>query len=75
MATAAIHVVNERWYSDDLQMLVKTVNSDPRFGDNTYEFTNVSRGEPDPALFQIPADYKIIATITPTVFVDGKLEK
>jgi hypothetical protein len=55
-----IHVVNERWYSDDLQMLVKTVNSDPRFGENTYEFTNVSRDEPDASLFQIPADYEIV---------------
>jgi hypothetical protein len=55
-----IHVVNERWYSDDLQMLVKTVNSDPRFGQNTYEFTNISRAEPDPALFQIPPDYTIL---------------
>ena len=55
-----IHVANERWYSDDLQMLVKTVNSDPRFGENTYEFTNVSRDEPDGSLFQIPADYRIV---------------
>ena len=55
-----IHVVNERWYSDDLQMLVKTVNSDPRFGENTYELTNVSRSEPDPALFQIPPDYTVV---------------
>jgi hypothetical protein len=55
-----IHVVNERWYSDDLQMLVKTVNSDPRFGENTYQFTNISRDEPDPSLFQIPSDYTVI---------------
>jgi len=55
-----IHVVNERWYSDDLQMLVKTVNSDPRFGESTYEFTNISRDEPAAALFQIPADYTIV---------------
>jgi hypothetical protein len=57
-----IHVVNERWFSEDLQMLVKTVNSDPRFGENTYQLTNVSRTEPDPALFQIPPDYTIIDT-------------
>jgi hypothetical protein len=55
-----IHVVNERWYSDDLQMLVKTVNSDPRFGENTYELTNISRDEPDASLFQIPSDYKVL---------------
>jgi hypothetical protein len=54
-----IHVVNERWYSDDLQMLVKTLNSDPRFGENTYEFTNITRDEPDSSLFQIPPDYTI----------------
>jgi len=55
-----IHVVNERWYSDDLQMLVKTVNSDPRFGENTYELTNISRDEPNPSLFQIPPDYAVL---------------
>lgn len=63
-----IHVVNERWYSDDLQMLVKTVNSDPRFGENTYELTNVTRGEPDPALFQIPPDYTVVDA--PTIHND-----
>ncbi len=66
-----IHVVNERWYSDDLQMLVKTVNSDPRFGENTYEFTNISRDEPDSSLFQIPADYTVMEVggprVTPTM--------
>jgi len=50
-------IVSERWYSDDLQVLLKTVNSDPRFGTNTYELTNIVQGPPDPALFQIPADY------------------
>lgn len=55
-----IHVVNERWYSDDLQMLVKTVNSDPRFGEDTYELTSISRDEPDPSLFQIPAGYTVL---------------
>lgn len=55
-----IHVVNERWYSDDLQMLVKTANSDPRFGENTYEFTDISRDEPDAALFQISPDYAMV---------------
>jgi hypothetical protein len=54
-----IHVVNDRWYSDDLQMLVKTENSDPRFGKNTYELTNVLRDEPNPSLFQVPGDYTI----------------
>lgn len=55
-----IHVVDERWYSEDLQMLVKSINSDPRFGETTYELTNISSVDPDPALFQIPADYTIV---------------
>jgi hypothetical protein len=54
-----IRVVNERWYSEDLQMVVKTVNTDPRFGVTTYELTNISRDNPDPSLFQIPADYAV----------------
>jgi hypothetical protein len=54
-----IHIVNERWYSDELQMLVKSVNSDPRFGDNIYQLNNISRVAPDPALFQIPPEYTV----------------
>lgn len=54
-----IQVVGETWYSSDLQMLVKSSNSDARFGDTTYELTNINRAEPDPTLFQIPADYTL----------------
>jgi hypothetical protein len=52
-----LKVVNERWYSDDLKLLLKSSNSDPRFGLTTYELTNISQTPPDPALFQIPPDY------------------
>jgi hypothetical protein len=55
----AIQVVNERWYSDDLQMVVKSSNSDPRFGTTTYELTNINRAEPDPTLFRVPSDYAV----------------
>ncbi len=54
-----IKVVNERWFSNDLQMLVKSVNSDPRFGDTTYQVTKIVQSAPDPALFQIPSDYTV----------------
>jgi hypothetical protein len=52
-----IKVVNERWYSQELQMIVKSVNSDPRFGTTTYELKNITRSNPDVSLFQAPADY------------------
>ena len=51
-----VKVVNERWYSDDMQVLVKSTNSDPRFGVTTYELTNIVRTAPDPALFLLPPD-------------------
>jgi len=54
-----IRVVNERWYSEDLQMLVKSVNSDPRFGVTTFELTNISRDNPDSSLFEVPAGYTV----------------
>jgi len=55
-----IVVTSETWYSSDLQMVVKSSNSDPRFGDTSFELTNIVRSEPDPSLFQIPADYTVI---------------
>lgn len=54
-----IKVVNERWYSDDLKVLVKSTNTDPRYGVTTYDLTQVVQGPPNPALFQVPADYKL----------------
>jgi hypothetical protein len=49
-----IQIVNERWYSTDLQMLVRSSNKDPRFGETTYDLVNILQGQPDSALFQIP---------------------
>ena len=55
---ADIQVVTERWVSPDLQVLVKSEYSDPRFGTTTYELTDIQRTNPDPALFQVPAGYE-----------------
>jgi hypothetical protein len=52
-----IKVVNERWYSDDLMVLVKSTNDDPRFGTSSYELKNVNRSEPDPSLFKLPEGF------------------
>ncbi len=54
-----IKVMTERWSSNDLQMLVKSVNSDPRFGETTYQLSKIAQTAPDAALFQIPADYTV----------------
>lgn len=53
--------VTERWFSPDLNLLIKSVSTDPRFGTTTYELTNISRQPPDPSLFQPPGDYNIVS--------------
>ena len=54
-----IAVVTERWYSPDLQITVLTTHTDPMMGSVTTKLVNVTRGDPDASLFQVPADYKI----------------
>lgn len=54
-----IQIVFERWYSPDLQIVVKSTRKDPRFGTTTYALTNVQRAEPDAALFTVPSDYTV----------------
>ena len=51
--------VTERWFSSELNLLIKSVSTDPRFGTTTYELTNISRLPPSPSLFQVSADYTI----------------
>jgi hypothetical protein len=54
-----IQIVDERWYAPDLQVVVMTRHSDPRYGETTYRLTNISRAEPASALFQVPSDYTV----------------
>jgi len=60
---------SERWYSNDIHALVKTVTTDPRSGIHTYELTDIVRSAPDPALFQVPPG------ITVTTVPDGSLPR
>jgi hypothetical protein len=53
-----IEIINETWFSSELQTVVMSKHSDPRSGDVIYTLTNIQRAEPDPSLFQVPADYK-----------------
>jgi len=54
-----VSIVSERWYSPELQIVVMTKQSDPRFGETTYRLTNINRSEPARTLFEVPADYTI----------------
>ena len=55
-----ITIVSERWMSPDLKVLVMSKQSDPRFGETTYRLTNLTRSEPSPQLFEVPADFKVV---------------
>jgi hypothetical protein len=54
-----INTVYEEWYSNDLQLVVKSARNDPRFGTRTYTLTNIQRAEPDASLFQLPTGYTL----------------
>ncbi|MFN2531758.1 MAG: hypothetical protein ABR555_10700 [Pyrinomonadaceae bacterium] len=55
----AIEIINERWYSPDLQMVIMSRHSDPRFGETIYRLTNIDRTEPVNSLFEVPSEYTI----------------
>jgi hypothetical protein len=55
-----INVVSENWYSPDLKVTVMTKHTDPWAGQLTTQFTSVNNSEPDPSLFSVPNDYKVV---------------
>jgi hypothetical protein len=54
-----IITIHETWMSSDLKLVVLNIDDDPRTGTHITEVTNLDRGEPNPALFQIPEGYTI----------------
>jgi len=55
-----IEIVFERWFSNELQVVMMTRNSDPRSGETIYRLTNVIRKEPSADLFKLPGDYSVV---------------
>jgi len=55
-----ISIVTEVWTSADLRTIISSKRNDPRMGEQTFRLTNIVRAEPDPSLFTVPAEYKII---------------
>jgi hypothetical protein len=54
-----IQVTSERWYSQDLKLNLQVKNNNPTGGQNSTTLSNIRRDEPDPSLFQVPADYTV----------------
>jgi hypothetical protein len=57
--SAPIQIVSERWYSPDLQTVVQSTRTDPRFGTTTFSLTNIQTTPPAATLFTVPADYTV----------------
>jgi hypothetical protein len=51
--------VAETWRSPELDIIVLSVNDDPRTGTRTSEVTELDRSEPDPSVFQVPEGYTV----------------
>jgi len=62
-----ITTVYEFWVAPELKITVQSLSDDPRYGKTTMETTELQRGEPDAALFQVPADFKVVETKIPSV--------
>jgi hypothetical protein len=54
-----LNIIRETWYSPELQLVIQSTQSDPRFGQTTYTLKNIQQGSPDVTLFQVPANYTI----------------
>jgi hypothetical protein len=54
-----IEIVDERWYSPDLQLTVMTRHSDPREGETVFRLTNIQRIEQVRSLFEVPSGYTV----------------
>ena len=54
-----IAIVQETWYSPDIEAVVQSTTSDPRSGTTTYKLQNVQRREPPAEMFEPPSDYSV----------------
>jgi hypothetical protein len=58
-----IQIIDEYWYSEDLRINLIVKHSDPRTGTLTLTVGQITRAEPDPALFEIPEGYKQVPVV------------
>ena len=63
-----ISIVTEVWTAPELNTIVYSKRDDPRMGEQTFQLTNISRTEPDPSLFAVPSDFKIVDGPQPIIY-------
>jgi peroxiredoxin len=57
--TDNIEESTDSWFAPSLHLALLTIVDKPGLGKTTYRFVNITLGEPDAALFRVPADLKI----------------
>ncbi len=74
-----LHVVDERWESPELKMVIYARSADPRTGIVEYRLSNIRRADPPSDLFEIPPDYTITRDLSLTwitlEYADSHLRK
>lgn len=60
-----VEVVDEIWYSEELHMNLLERHTDVRGGVQTVAISTIERAEPSPALFEVPAGYKVVDVTPP----------
>jgi hypothetical protein len=51
--------MSEFWHAPDLGINLLSIRTSPMFGKETFSITEITPGDPDAQLFELPADYKI----------------
>jgi len=63
-----LSIVTEVWTSPELKTVVYSKRTDPRMGEQIFRLTNIVRAEPDPSLFTVPANFKILDGPKPIIY-------
>jgi len=51
--------ISEYWHSEQLGINLLSIRSSPFFGKQTFTVTDLTPGDPNPQLFELPAGYKV----------------
>jgi hypothetical protein len=62
---AQLYITKEFWYSPQLGINLRVKRSDPRYGTQIFEVSDISRSEPDPKFFSVPAGFSVTDRRTP----------
>jgi hypothetical protein len=66
-------LTREFWTSRELGVVMRHMIDDPRHGKIVVELSDVSRADPDPALFKVPEGYEMREVLPPTPTVMGQI--